>query len=116
MYLADHPASALLEVLVHMEVDREDWPDSYRLLAIEIPGHVGFDDAPELTAGWRIDADETQSIGDQWLDRGATALLRVPSAIVPYTWNWLLNPAHPDSAQARVAEIVRSAFDPRLFG
>lgn len=115
VYLADHPASALLEVLAHLEVDSEDWPDSYQLLAIDLPDDVSFEDAPPLSADWRNEAAETQRIGDQWLGSNRTALLRVPSAIVPYSWNWLLNRMQPDSNLARIVEVVRAQFDPRLF-
>ena len=115
VYLAEHPASALLEVLVHMEVDGDDLPDFYQLLAIDIPDGTAFDDVPALSPDWRADPPETQQIGNQWLAEAATALLRVPSAIVPHTWNWLLNPRHAGAQAARVAEIVHARFDPRLF-
>jgi hypothetical protein len=55
-------------------------------------------------------------VGNEWLSRGQTVLLRVPSAVVPHTWNWLFNPAHPGSRQAKIVEVVRATFDPRLFG
>jgi RES domain-containing protein len=115
VYLADHPASALLEVLVHMEVDDGDWPNSYQLLAVDIPDGTEFDDAPALSTDWRANPDETHQIGNRWLAEARTALLRVPSVIVPYTWNWLLNPHHTDAKLARIAEVVRATFDPRLF-
>jgi RES domain-containing protein len=37
VYLSEHPALALLEVLVHLEVDPADVPTSYQLLTIELP-------------------------------------------------------------------------------
>jgi RES domain-containing protein len=115
VYLADHPASALIEVLVHLEVDRDDLPATYQLLAVDIPDSVPHADAEALPPDWRSDGRITQQAGDDWLQAGATALLRVPSAIVPQAWNWLLNPRHSDAAQARVVEVTRVVFDPRLF-
>lgn len=117
VYLSDHPASALLEILVHLEVDPEDWPSSYQLLAVDIPDHIGFAkiDAHELAPDWRDDAALTRAIGDRWLAENRAGLLQVPSAIVPAAVNWLLNPAHPDTAQAHIAEITRAPFDQRLF-
>jgi RES domain-containing protein len=44
-----------------------------------------------------------------------TPLVRVPSAIAPQTWNYLLNPEHPDAKQVQVAEVIREQFDNRLF-
>jgi RES domain-containing protein len=118
LYLTDHPASALLEVLVHLDVDAEDLPDSYRLLAVDIADSVGHLSIGQhdLVAGWADHVAVTRGLGDRWLRDKRAALLRVPSAIVPVTWNWLLNPAHADAAQARIVEIIHAPFDRRLFG
>lgn len=117
VYLSDHPASALLEVLVHLEVDPEDLPASYQLLAVDIPDKVEFDRIAEdeLVRDWREDAALTRSLGDHWLQVKRTLLLQVPSAIVPVSVNWLFNPAHADASSARIVKTFRAAFDSRLF-
>jgi RES domain-containing protein len=118
VYLSDHPASTLVETLVHLEIDPEDIPDTYQLLAIDIPDHVRFEvvEEDQLPTNWRRQTQLTQALGDRWLHDTRTALLRVPSAIVPFAVNWLLNPAHTDAAHARIVEIIRAPFDRRLFG
>src|SRR6266705_4444312 len=104
VYLADHPASALLEILVRRQVDAEDLPDTYQLIAVDVADNVVVASVEEtiLPAGWQVDENATRTIGDAWLTSGNTALLRVPSAIVPFAWNWLLNPAHADWPKAAV--------------
>lgn len=67
-----------------------------------------------LSANWRIDEDTTRAVGNRWLMNNSTALLRVPSAIVPFAWNWLLNPVHTNWLKASLAAITRVPFDPRL--
>jgi RES domain-containing protein len=116
VYLADHPASALLEVLVHLEVDVEDFPTHYQLLAIDAPDDIAVTalDETKLPADWRAQVAGTRARGDEWLRAGASALLRVPSAIVPVASNYLLNPAHADASRLSVTGIVRAPFDPRL--
>jgi RES domain-containing protein len=116
VYLADHPASALLEVLVHLEVDVEDLPTHYQLLAIDAPDGIAVTtlDAASLPADWRDRPAATRARGDDWLRHGASALLRVPSAIVPAASNYLLNPAHADAAQLSIASIAQAPFDRRL--
>ena len=116
VYLADHPASALVEIMVHLEIDAEDLPTHFQLLGVEVPdgidiAHVDEADLPE---GWRGDAALTRARGDVWLSGNAAAMLRVPSAIVPESANYLLNPAHPDAARIEIASAIRAAFDPRL--
>lgn len=114
VYLADHPSSALLEMLVHM--DRDLIPASYQLLRIVAPDDIAIEagDA-ELAPDWRAQTLTSRAIGDRWLDRATSALLRVPSAISAKGNNYLLNPGHPDSARIAVAEITKAPFDHRLL-
>jgi RES domain-containing protein len=114
VYLADHPASALLEVMVHLEVDAEDMPRDYQLLGVDVPDGISaaFIGLPD---GRRDDVATTRALGDAWLREGSSALLRVPSAIVPDARNYLLNPAHADEERIAIVESQRAAFDPRLM-
>lgn len=86
-------------------------------MAVDVPDDVRFDSIAEnqLAPGWRDNQVLTRDWGDRWLRENRTALLRVPSAIVPFAVNWLLNPAHADAAHARIAAIVQAPFDRRLF-
>jgi len=117
VYLAETPSSALLEVFVHLETDEDHRPDSYQLLKIEADDSVAFEtvEVASLSAEWRTNELETQSCGDDWLDRKLTALVRVPSAVTPETWNWVLNPRHPDAARIRIIQVEKHLYDARLF-
>jgi RES domain-containing protein len=57
----------------------------------------------------------TQHLGDAWIAAAASPLLRVPSAIIPTEWNYLLNPAHPDLPKIRIGPRHPLKFDPRLL-
>lgn len=114
VYLADHSSSALLEMLVHM--DRDLIPATYQLLRVSVPDDIAVENVGvELPADWRTKTMVSREIGDRWLDRARSALLRVPSAISERGANFLLNPAHPDAAKVSVAEIIKAPFDPRLL-
>src|SRR5262245_34999019 len=117
VYLADHPASALLEVIVHLEVSAENIPDDFQLLKIDVPDDLAIDqpDQGELPGDWRERVSLTQRIGDAWLNDGLTSLFRIPSAIVPKANNYLLNPRHADAARIVIASAARATFDPRLM-
>jgi RES domain-containing protein len=118
VYLADHPAAALLEVIVHLEVGAENMPYGYQLLKVDAPDNLRIDEADPgvLPADWKTRLSLTRNIGDVWLNEGSAALLRVPSAIVPEASNYLLNPGHADAARIVIASAMRAAFDPRLIG
>lgn len=117
VYCAQSPAAALLEILVHLELDIQGLPARYRLLRIEVPDgldveHVSLDTLP---ADWPEKTELTRTIGDAWLVKGHTPLLSVPSAIVPETENVLLNPAHPDATRIAVVRASQHPIDPRLL-
>ncbi|QOZ07163.1 RES family NAD+ phosphorylase [Bradyrhizobium sp. CCBAU 51765] len=113
VYLADHPSSALLEMLVHM--DRDLIPSTYQLLRISVPEGIKVETVEsELPPDWQSHTIVSREIGDRWLDRSTSALLQVPSAISTQGSNFLLNPAHPDAARVGVAEVIQAPFDPRL--
>lgn len=117
VYCAPNPATALLEVLVHTEIRIENVPVNFRYVEIEAPDALAAEDldTSALAESWRMDLPATRRAGDQWLQSSRTALLRVPSVIVPATWNVLINPRHPDSAQIRVIRTLSPGLDPRLF-
>jgi RES domain-containing protein len=116
VYLADHPASALVEVMVHLEIDAEDLPTHYQLFGVDVPDDIAIArlDEAELPEDWRQQSALTRARGDAWLSENTSALLRVPSAIVPEGANYLLNPTHPDATQIGIASAIHAAFDPRL--
>jgi RES domain-containing protein len=117
VYCAQNPAAALLEILVHFEIEIRDLPARYRLLKIEVPDDVRIERVTfgELPGDWSERTDVTRAIGDTWLARGSTALLSVPSAIVPETFNVLLNPAQQDADRIVIAQTTEQALDLRLL-
>ena len=118
VYTASSPASALLEVMVHLELnDLTQLPDAYQLLQIEVPENFSILEIneAELAADWQKNIRLTREVGDRWLRGFASALLAVPSAIVPHTQNYLLNPAHADAKKIEITSHGSYPFDFRLF-
>ena len=109
VYLAEHTALALLEVVVHMEVPYAALPN-FVLLDVEVPDGIEIE-----RADW-VEPDEAtcQRFGDEWLADGRTALCRVRSIVVPDGFNYLLNPAHPDAGKIRIVATTDLPIDPRL--
>ena len=118
VYLAEHPASALLEVLVHLDIgDVSALPMAYQLLEVATAAKVVVLGLPAnaLNASWRDDLGATRAIGDAWLASTQSALLRVPSALVPNVANYLFNPLHADASRVSIKSVARYPFDNRLF-
>jgi RES domain-containing protein len=70
---------------------------------------------PDEPAGTPADTANPLDAGDIWLRDAETAVLRVPSALVPFAYNLLLNPRHPRAADADVVSITPFGLDPRLW-
>jgi RES domain-containing protein len=117
VYLAENPSSSLLEVLVHLEVDEEDLPDTYQLITVEITEGISVNevDVSSLPLSWENQLEHTREIGDVWLQESRSALLRVPSAITPETYNWLFNPKHAEASKVKIIKADRHRYDSRLF-
>lgn len=118
VYCAEEPTGALLEALVHVEVESlEDLPQSYQLLRIAFPKRAAVEEVvlAALPSDWKRQTLLTRSIGDAWLAAGRTPALRVPSAISPYAHNVLLNPTLLGRAGIRVVSKSRYPFDARFF-
>ena len=116
VYLAASPAGALIEILVHLELEDDELPPAYTLLRVSVPGKLKI---PQLRVpagdAWKSNLALTRALGDAWLKSRRSALARVPSAILPDTFNYLLNPLHPDAARISIAETQSAALDLRLL-
>ncbi len=114
IYTAEHPAGALSEFLVHIDV--QDFPDSFQLITIEIETKVKVANLTleQLSSNWMTDSKISRAIGNQWLINGKSLLLRVPSAILPDTFNVLITPNHGDAGKIRIAKSENVPLDHHL--
>ena len=103
-----------LEVLAHgamlparMIVVQSRIPNGLSIQAVE---------ESDLPPNWSspVPSKKTQDLGTDWAKSGTTAVLSVPSVIIPSERNYLLNPAHPDFARIRFFPPRPFTFDRRL--
>ena len=116
VYTSASASLATLEFLAH--VTRMRRVRDLVLTSAELPDdmrieRIGFSDLP---AGWREfpSPEYLQKIGDEWITRRASAVLAVPSPVIPQENNYLLNPNHPDFKRVRPNRPVPFPLDPRL--
>ncbi|HOM14121.1 MAG TPA: RES family NAD+ phosphorylase [Rubrivivax sp.] len=116
VYLAESPAGALVEALVHVQAaSAAELPATYQLLEVELPDSAASSElAAALPQDWRERTDLTRTLGSDWLAGASGLLLRVPSAVVARSFNRLFNPAHPQAAACKVLSVARHPFDGRL--
>ena len=107
IYGAETAALAVLEVRVHLDLDWDMLPDDYVLVAI--------DTAAIVAETIQEPPDDPRVIGDAWIESRRSALLRVPSFIVPESYNVLINPTHPDALSIQLGSVRPFLFDRRLW-
>jgi RES domain-containing protein len=113
VYFAESPAAALLEVCVH--TSSNDVPPTYTLLRVEGPDLVCESILLEsLPPDWATKPGITRELGDKWLREKASVVLKVPSAILPQTSNYVFNPLHPDASQFTIVQTYTYPFDMRI--
>lgn len=117
VYCSQSIALALHETVVHLRTG--GLPLNRYLVRIEVPDAIwqarqALAPAP---VGWDAQPHGSPSVlaGDNWLKARSSALLTVPSVIVPEESNVLINPDHPDAASIRATMVRRWAYDPRYF-
>lgn len=117
VYLSETPALAMLEVLVHFELDLSEIPANYQLLEVDYSQRTGMSHLHKnsLPDGWQDDLELTRAIGDEWLMSASSLLLRVPSAVVPHSYNYLFSPRHPAASAAEIVSVRLHPFDARLL-
>jgi RES domain-containing protein len=108
----------MLERIVHLLGDEGgNLPRFYQLIEVSAPDEIAVKSLNTMApVDWKEHPAFTRQLGDDWLASQETPLARVPSAIVPHTWNVLLNPEHRDANQVKIVASLRERFDSRLFG
>ena len=115
IYTAQSQSLAALEMLAHL--------GSSELLAKFVFIEVGIHESlitrveiSKLPRNWRADPAPAQlkTLGDAWATAGTSAVLRVPSALVPGEKNYLLNPRHQDFPKLHIGKPFSFRIDPRL--
>lgn len=109
IYTAESPALALLEALVQFR-PLGTIPRRYQLLQVRVS-----DDAHTTAFTNSLPPEnESQAWGEAWLEGGSTQLARVPAAVAPYSFNWLINPALDEAGSIELVSAEHFRWDERL--
>jgi len=118
LYTSETAELAVVEQSVHLPPMK--LPPGMVLITIEIPVNsikiIG--DPFKIHPDWNDNPSplEIQQYGTDWLHSLETLVLKVPSSIIPISYNYLINPAHPYMKKVMVKKIVPFIFDPRIKG
>ena len=117
IYTAANRSLAMAEVAVHLSI--ATLPEDYMMMSLMVPKIISTTEfnVEKLPPGWNQHPPiiATQSIGDLFIKKGKTCLLKVPSAVTPGDFNYLINPVHPDFKKIKITGYDPFPFDRRLF-
>jgi len=115
VYTAGSQSLAMLEMLVQDEPLRA----RYIMIPAGIPTGMKIDRVSfeQLPSNWRnrTALERLRTIGTEWATQLSSAVLAVPSAVVPAETNYMLNPKHPDFAKISIGEPQELVTDLRLI-
>ncbi len=115
LYTASSRSLAILEVLVH--ISRGKPVDDYTIIVLYVPDDVFIEPVNQetLPPDWRVQYNQTQALGNSWLDGNRSLSLKAPSAIVKAEFNYLINPNHEAFSSLKILEFEPLQFDDRFL-
>lgn len=116
VYTAGSKSLATLELLVHL--DNTSVLPSFSSCPVDFDDSlVELIDPATLPRDWRQSPApiSLQDMGDDWISRGSSVVLRVPSAVIESEYNYLINPVHSDFKKLLIGSMEVFKLDPRLI-
>jgi RES domain-containing protein len=116
LYTSSSRALAALEVLVHIPaaIPLKD----FVLVSIELPENnmeeIRFNGIKNEFEKKGLGAS-FHSIGDEWVRKNRSLVLKVPSLIIPEEYNYLVNPDHHLFSKIKIKGKKEFSFDSRLL-
>ena len=116
VYTSGSLSLATLEVMVHTHF--------YRALKYYVCIPIDFDPSlsqsitiEDLPNNWKADPipQSVKKVGDRWIQNQESVILKVPSAIIPVEYNYLINPLHPDFEKIIIHAPQEFTLDSRLL-
>ena len=116
IYCAESIALAFLENMIRRQ--GVGFNQDFRTTILQIPDDLKIQEVlpRELPAGWRnfTDYSKCQPIGNKWYDEGIFPVLKIPSAVLPESYNYVLNATHPDCKKVKLIGTTDLIPDERI--
>ena len=113
LYTSQSLSLAILETIVNLSSHK--MPNNLYCVELDFPNHLVVQIQKNLPAGWNSFpyTKDTMDIGRSFISSGSLCL-KVPSAVVPTEYNYLLNPLHDDFMQVKFLDARPIILDKRL--
>lgn len=115
IYTSQSRALALLEYTVNVNID--DIPRALSFTALEIPDENILQLLPEdLPGDWTAAPAprSTKNLGTAILQKRDYCIIKIPSAVIPDEYNYLLNPLHAGIMHCSILSVKDFVYDVRI--
>ncbi|WP_153796329.1 RES family NAD+ phosphorylase [Foetidibacter luteolus] len=116
IYTAESIALAFLENMVRRQ--GVGFNRDFRIMFINIPAEASVNEisVEDLPEGWRDfhDYSKCQPLGDKWYDEKKALILKVPSAVLPEAFNFIINTTHADFSGIELIDSTDLVPDERI--
>lgn len=116
LYTAANASLACLENVVHRGA--EGLRAAFKVMTLVIPDQVTIEEVTldMLPTGWQHVESyaQCQAFGVAWYQLRRSAVLKVPSAIIPFESNYLISTGHADFGKIELLRSEDFEFDPRI--
>jgi RES domain-containing protein len=118
IYAGSSRSLATLELVVHKSAIAPTM--NYKVLIIHIPDDTSLIEqiqVSDLSKNWRSKTayPELQTIGSNWYNKQQSLILKVPSAVIPLEFNYIINTKHLIFDRIGISEVEDYFWDSRLF-
>jgi len=116
IYTASSRSLACLEIIV--QANRQIKTAQFRTMVVYAPDNSSVQQVniSQLSVEWNqtVFSEECKAIGSEWFLKKKDLLLRVPSAVIPDEFNYVINILHPDFKSIKLVDVLPFYFDKRL--
>ncbi len=116
IYASETIPLALLENLVRRQ--GVGFNRDFKIMFIKLPGDAIIEAVTEsnLETGWRDpnDYSQCQPLGDKWFNAGEALALKVPSAVMPLAFNFVISTVHLDFPRVQLIDVTDLVPDGRI--
>ena len=116
IYAAESIPLAFLENMVRRQ--SVGFNCDFKIIIMEIPDSllIANINVQDLETGWRDfkDYSKCQLLGDKWYEEGKFPILKVPSAVLPEAFNYVINTASVDYGKIKIIAVTDLVPDERI--
>jgi RES domain-containing protein len=116
VYCAESISLAFLENMIRRK--GVGFNHDFKIMFIEVPSNtkIAIINVEDLEKDWR-DSDnysKCQVVGDKWYNENISLSIKVPSAVLPEAFNYVINTAHKDYKKVKLLEVTDLIPDERI--